>query len=96
MSRGLRPQRGQSTPAHLHPPLTIDRSNRTPHAQAVMNLPSIVLLLALSMVLAACSTPKPEPRPGTISINTGGIGGPNIQIGGIDNDDATPATVDID
>jgi hypothetical protein len=46
--------------------------------------------------LAACSSPKPEPRPGTISINTGGIGGPNIQIGGIDNDDDTPATIDID
>ena len=77
-------------------PLGIDRSNRTPHDQAVMNLPGIILLLALSMALAACSSPKPEPRPGTISINTGGIGGPNIKIGGIDNDDDTPATIDID
>jgi hypothetical protein len=61
-----------------------------------MNLPLRILLLVLSLFLAACSSPKPEPRPGTISINTGGIGGPNIQIGGIDNDDDTPATIDID
>jgi hypothetical protein len=61
-----------------------------------MRLPFHILLPVLSLFLAACSSPKPEPRPGTISINTGGIGGPNIQIGGIDNDDATPATIDID
>ena len=60
------------------------------------NFPGVILLLLLSLALVACSSPKPEPRPGTISINTGGIGGPNIQIGGIDNDDATPATIDID
>ena len=62
----------------------------------MINLPGNILLLVLSLFLAACSSPKPEPRPGTISINTGGIGGPNIQIGGIDNDDDTPATIDID
>jgi len=61
-----------------------------------MKLSSRILLPVLSLALAACSSPKPEPRPGTISINTGGIGGPNIQIGGIDNDDDTPATIDID
>jgi hypothetical protein len=50
------------------------------------NFPGVTLLLLLSLALVACSSPKPEPRPGTISINTGGI----------DNDDATPANIDID
>ena len=55
-----------------------------------------ILLFLSGLALSACRSPEPEPRPGTISINTGGIGGPNIQIGGIDNDDDTPATIDID
>jgi hypothetical protein len=60
------------------------------------HFPSAILFALLCLSVTACSPPKPEPRPGTISINTGGIGGPNIQIGGIDNDDETPATIDID
>jgi hypothetical protein len=55
-----------------------------------------ILLLPFILTMTACQSAKPEPRPGTISINAGGIGGPNIQIGGIDNDDDTPATISID
>jgi hypothetical protein len=58
--------------------------------------PFPIILLLGALALPACQSPKPEPRPGTISINAGGIGGPNIQIGGIDNDDDTPATINID
>jgi len=62
-----------------------------------MKSPTLLTLFFLSILaLSACQSPKPEPRPGTISINAGGIGGPNIQIGGIDNDDDTPATISID
>lgn len=48
------------------------------------------------VLLTACTSPRPEPRPGTISINTGGIGGPNIEISGIDNNDDTEASIRID
>lgn len=74
----------------------VERLTTSPQSGGVKKniLPSLTLLAAL--VLSSCRSPEPEPRPGTISINTGGIGGPNIQIGGIDNDDATPATIDID
>lgn len=56
----------------------------------------LLTLVATPAALTACSSPRPEPRPGTISINAGGIGGPNLEIGGIDNDDDTPASVRID
>ena len=60
------------------------------------HFPFSALLILAALTLGACQSSKPEPRPGTISINAGGIGGPNIQIGGIDNDDNTPATINID
>ena len=52
------------------------------------------LLVFVLPLLTACSSPSPEPRPGTINISTGGFG-PNVQIGGLDHDDATPASVRI-
>jgi len=60
-----------------------------------MNVLSLSSLLLVAVILSACSSPRPEPRPGTVSINTGGFG-PNIQISGIDDDDDTPARVSID
>ena len=53
-----------------------------------------VLLLVAQAFLVACSSPSPAPRPGTINISTGGFG-PNVQIGGLDHDDSTPASVRI-
>jgi len=60
-----------------------------------MNAMSLPALLILAVILSACSSPRPEPRPGTVNIKTGGFG-PNIQISGIDDDDDTPASVSID
>lgn len=71
------------------------REVRTMLAQCMKTQLAIsVLSVSALVMLAACSSPRPEPKPGTISINMGGLG-PNIEIGGIDNDDDTPATVRI-
>jgi len=56
---------------------------------------SFLTLLLASLLLAACSSPQPEPQPGTINVRTGPFG-PSINIGGADGDDDTPVSVRID
>lgn len=49
----------------------------------------------MCLVLCACAPKREEPRPGTISIKTGGLG-PDVEISGVDNDDDTPVSIRID
>jgi hypothetical protein len=76
----------------------VDSQAREGDAFSAMKSPILLpsILLAAALILAACSSLRPEPRRGAISIDTSGVGGPDIQIGGIDNDDETPVSVSID
>lgn len=58
---------------------------------------SLAKLAAVSLVVlcAASCASKPEPRQPGIDINLGPFG-PRIQVSGLDNDDSTPASVNID
>ncbi len=62
-----------------------------------MSASSLIKLAAVALVAlcAASCASKPEPRQPGIDINLGPFG-PRIQVSGLDHDDSTPASVNID